>query len=306
MTVIDRPTVDASATPDTVIGAIGDTPTPTARQSVSARRTVRIGAAMVIAFVLGFALYVSVISDVMQGRNQDQLLERFRSDLVNGMAPVNGPIAPGTAVAFLEIPSVGVEQVVVEGTTPSTLLDAPGHLPGSPLPGQPGVSAILGRLSAGGGPFARLHELEAGDEVVVTTGQGRHEYTVLDSTERVRSDASAFIGEGNMLLLITGDSSPQPDRRLVVRAQLTSDVQAAGTATSTGPADVGDLGLDGDASAVAPLLAWMLLLAVVGISGVLVAPRVGRRTTWVLLAPPVALISMAVWENALLLFPALA
>jgi sortase A len=274
----------------------------------TARRLARRVSLTLLVFFAGFVLHLTVFGDLQHARTQTALEDRIRNDLLNGLTPVNGPVAAGTPVAFLEIPAIGVREVVVEGTRASDLVDGPGHLPGSALPGQPGVSSILGRRTAYGGPFGDLDRLVPGDEVLVTTGQGVHTYEVLDTAVRERADAAAFIGEGNMLLLITGETSgwsPLPDQRLVVRSVLVSDSVARGIPTRSGPATLDDLGLEGESGATAALVAWLQLLALVGIGTVLVARRLGGPIAWVIGAPPVVALSILVWEQLALVLPAL-
>ena len=53
-----------------------------------------------------------------------------------------------------------------------------GPLPGTPLPGEAGNASIAGHRTTYGAPFNRLDELEAGDEILVTTAQGSFTYEV--------------------------------------------------------------------------------------------------------------------------------
>src|SRR6202035_1267988 len=79
---------------------------------------------------------------------------------VQGEAAPLGPTAAGAPVAILNIPSIGVRDlVVVQGTTPENLTAGPGHRPDTPLPGQPGVAAIYGRRAPLGGAVLALAPL---------------------------------------------------------------------------------------------------------------------------------------------------
>ena len=83
-------------------------------------------------------------------------------------------------MALLSLPDIGVNDlVVVEGSRSTQLQDGPGHVLGSVLPGQQGVSVIAGRSLSFGAPFERIAELAAGDKITVTTGQGVFVYDVL-------------------------------------------------------------------------------------------------------------------------------
>ena len=81
-------------------------------------------------------------------------------------------------LALLEIPAIGVDEVVIEGTRTADLRDGPGHFPETPLPGQLGNSAIAGHRTTYGAPFFRVDELQANDPIIVTTLTGRYVYAV--------------------------------------------------------------------------------------------------------------------------------
>ena len=62
----------------------------------------------------------------------------------------------GDSIAHIDIPSIGVSEYVVEGTDVDSLRKGPGHYPETPLPGEPGTSAIAGHRTTYGAPFRRL------------------------------------------------------------------------------------------------------------------------------------------------------
>lgn len=137
---------------------------------------VLLATSLVVTFVLA---YLFVLSGLEQGRAQSDLYSRLRSELAEGTAPLGAPIDPGAPVALLDAPQVGIEDVVVvEGTRSAQLQDGPGHVLGSVLPGQQGVSMVAGRSVSFGGTFARISELGVGSAVTVTTAQGVFTYEV--------------------------------------------------------------------------------------------------------------------------------
>jgi LPXTG-site transpeptidase (sortase) family protein len=71
-----------------------------------------------------------------------------------------------------------VDDITVAGVKVDDLRKGPGHFPDTPLPGQLGNSAIAGHRTTFGAPFNRVDELSPGDEIIVTTVQGRFVYTV--------------------------------------------------------------------------------------------------------------------------------
>jgi sortase A len=84
----------------------------------------------------------------------------------------------GDALFQLEIPSIGVDNIVVAGVRTSDLKKGPGHFPETPLPGQLGNAAIAGHRTTYGQPFHNVDDLSPGDEIIVTTLTGRYVYNV--------------------------------------------------------------------------------------------------------------------------------
>jgi LPXTG-site transpeptidase (sortase) family protein len=85
--------------------------------------------------------------------------------------------------AEIDIPRIGATSSLVglglaaDGTVEVPPVEAPmqaGWFTGAPKPGEPGPSVVLGHVNGGGqaGIFARLHELEEGDEVLVRRTDG--------------------------------------------------------------------------------------------------------------------------------------
>ncbi|WP_395155801.1 sortase [Ilumatobacter sp.] len=112
---------------------------------------------------------------------------------VKALEPVGTPTAPpvpveqqnidtsienGSALARLEIPKIGRNDIVVAGVATSDLKRGPGHFPDTPLPGQLGNSAIAGHRTTYGAPFFNVDDLQLGDEIIATTLNGRFTYRV--------------------------------------------------------------------------------------------------------------------------------
>ena len=269
------------------------------------RQRVRWGSGALLVLVLGLFVFAKVFTPLSQDRAQALLEKRFIPALLNGVAPVGYPIDRGAPVALLEIQDINLRQIVVEGTEAEDLAKGPGHLVGSALPGQPGTSAILGHASRFGSSFSRLEELQSGQEINITTAQGVHTYEVVDSTVRSANDSAAFIGERNMLLLITGVGGSSPDQRLVVRALLTSPVFPAGTPATDVKTSTSELGLSGSDDSPLQLAIWLILLLFLVVSIFPLIEKIGRRVTWTIAVPLLVVVLFQVWQNAALMFPAI-
>lgn len=278
-------------------------PAPVRRTALQGWRRWLVAAAQAVTLLgllcVGFAVFVAGFSGFQEGHFQSSSLRTFQNALGNALAPT-GPVADGTPVAVLDIPAIGVHDlVVVEGTTGRDLMRGPGHRRDTALPGQQGVSVLLGRRSAFGGPFAHLAALRVGDRIEVTTGQGRFTYTVNaygSSTHPV-----ADPGVPARIVLGTADSDWAPSGTVLVGARLdgTPAPDPGGR-----PAQIAaDKALAGDDSALPALQLWALaLLAAVGVT--VLAVRLWKPAAAYLACVPVlGALLWCVYENAAALLP---
>jgi len=283
----------------TAVGATDDAKFQSKKNLALSIPVVRRFAIVIFVLAFGSLMFNQILGPLVHDRAATALEQRLASDLVNGVAPVSNPIALGVPIGLIEVPNRDVRAVVVEGSKAEQLAQASGHLIGSALPGQPGVSAILGRSQTYGAEFRNLDQLIVGDEVVVTTGQGVHTYEVIDITVRSARDAAAFQGEGHMLILATVVDSSD---RLVVRATLTSPVFPAGEATDH-QTSLDELGLAGDSSSWSDLALWMLIAALLAAGFPIIVNQVGRRVGWLVVAPIAMWVALEVWTAISLMSP---
>jgi sortase A len=218
-------------------------------------------ALLVVGLALGlFLLYEFAYTGQVEHRSQRALLSEFRQRLA--LTQFDAPDAPvqGGPAAILRIPSIGLNQVVVEGSSPSDLKQGPGHLPSSPLPGEFGNSVLLGHRLTYGGPFAKLDQLQKGDTIDVLTGQGHFTYTVQGS-QIVKPGQPDVIGPApdSRLTLITSTSAFGNDRRAIT-ATLKGDPIAVPTRP---PASAGadETGTSGDTAGLYLAVIWLIALA---------------------------------------------
>jgi LPXTG-site transpeptidase (sortase) family protein len=127
----------------------------------------------------------------------------------------------GALLGIVEVPSIGVHAAVVEGVSDDVLMAAPGHLPGTAPPGEPGVSVISAHRDM---QFRDLADVEIGDTVFVRTARGSARYRVTDTDVVLpRTPWVTAPAEGSVLRLVTCWPTwfvgPAP-KRLVVSAQL--------------------------------------------------------------------------------------
>ena len=104
---------------------------------------------------------------------------------------------PHMAFAIIRIPTIERLQEgwnVVSGVRVNDLKTGAGHMPDTPLPGQPGNAVISGHRTTYGQPFHELDTLTAGDRIEVETSLGTHVYAVR-SWDEVVAASPEFAGQ---------------------------------------------------------------------------------------------------------------
>jgi sortase A len=197
-------------------------------------------------------------------------------------APASAPVVPpdGEPVGEIKIDKIGVDKIVVEGTTVPDLRKGPGHYAGSPLPGQLGNAAIAGHRTTYGAPFGDLDQLAKDDRISIQTVTGTWNYKLTQDPFSVNPDQTEVLdpvpGQAT-LTLTTCDPKYSAAKRLIVKAQLT---EAPLPAPATQPKLVLDTGLSGGSESRIPAIISGLIAATVGGLWWLLFHRYPRWTTW--------------------------
>lgn len=202
--------------------------------------------------------------ELSSGDGTDPLLEGEEAE--PEVIPAMEAPARGEPIGILQIPALEVEEVFVQGTGPAELRQGPGHLRGTPMPGEPGNAAIAGARIGSGAPFKRLQELDEGDRIDVTSAVGRFRYRVT-SVERVRAgdpDPVRTTSGPATLTLVTSTPKFLAYDRLVAVADLEGDPVRPRFAPVT--PDVAETGFDTAPGGLAPVVVWtsILLVALAG------------------------------------------
>lgn len=128
----------------------------------------------------------------------------------------------GEPLGWISIFRIDLDYVLMEGVDRSTLKSGPGHMPWTPLPGQPGNAVVSGHRTTYGAPFFDLDLLEPGDEIIVETTLGSNTYTIRESI--IVAPTDVWVTEprpGAWLTLTTCTPKFSARQRLVVFAELT-------------------------------------------------------------------------------------
>ncbi|MDE0804852.1 MAG: class D sortase, partial [Acidimicrobiales bacterium] len=127
--------------------------------------------------VIGYPFY----TNLYQGRLQGELDRQLASPALRD-AYVRRDLQVGDSLTRIKIPRIGVDVVVVEGTTASALRAGAGHYPGTPLPCEVGNVAIAGHRTTYGRPFHDLDVLEPGDRITLETPVGECVYELREES----------------------------------------------------------------------------------------------------------------------------
>ena len=280
------------------------TPTPEAPprepRPVTAAQVVAGCLLLVTGLLVAFAAYLVVGSSLAANRAQDVLYRDLRTDLAAATVPVAGPIAPGTPLGVVTIPEIGLEQVFVEGSSSDQTKFGPGLKTDTVLPGQTGLSVLIGHRSTSGSAFAHLDDLRPGDRIDVATGQGQFHY-VVDLVRTSDAPATQVRVVPSRLTLVTSDPAFTPDRNLTVSARLVGKALPASTGTTAPPSDQPG---HGTSSHLVALLLWsqLLLLATLLVTWTALRTK-QRRWLWIGATPVLLAVLWMVFENLALLLP---
>jgi len=175
--------------------------------------------------ILGYCGYVLLDARVYQAdeaRQFQQEIKDFKPVITSKGRAQDVSFHPlnGKPLGEIELTRIGVTAMILEGTDDRTLRRAVGHIPGTPLPGQPGNVAIAGHRDTF---FRALRNVRQDDEITLMTLEGSYRYRV-DSIKVVGPEDTQVLDNsgGDVLTLVTCYPfyfvGPAP-RRFIVRAQ---------------------------------------------------------------------------------------
>jgi|GEM_PF-719367 len=293
----------------------GGSPTPpaapaSAAPSVLSKRKARIALAGLLLrdvslLALLFLAFQFWGSNLFTGGAQRSLREQFAAEGKTNAVP-----KPGSAMAIMEIPSIGLRQAVVEGTTVGDIRRGPGHFVSTPLPGQPGNAVITGARSTYGASFERLDEIAVGDKIRVRTHQGSFVYIVKGQRVVWPSDRDLLVDHrDNRLTLTSAHPKLSPRQRIVVWAALapsSTPAAPASTAPLATPATLAseDPGWFHDNGMWLPSFFWALVLVGAYLGMHRLATRWDRRKAMLLGVPVLVLLMWPLFVNLGRAFPA--
>ena len=262
---------------------------------------------VVAGLLLGFVGHVTGVGVLQHLRSQHLLYGELRTSLAKAETPLgqldfDEKLVPfGTPIGTITIPSIGVSEVIVQGTRPSDLTSGPGHRRDSVYPGQAGTSVIMGRQTTYGGPFGTLKDLAPGDKIAVVTGQGTQKFTVFGIRRDGDPLPEALAPKKGRLELVTADGLPlTPSGALHIDAALDSKVQDTPSPVFTMEVlNPSELTLADDSSSWFATFFWMQWLIVGAIALRWARTRWGVWQTWIVGIPLMLALGAATADSAI-------
>lgn len=261
--------------------------------------------------LLGLVVYQLWGTGIETRRAQSVLRKEFNS-IIAATGPTATSIKPTTtggtsaflpvvdALALIEIPSINISKIVVEGITPKDLRRGPGHFPNTPLPGEMGNSAIAAHRTSYDAPFGNLNTIAPDDVIYITTPKGKFAYTVKEVSVVAPDKTSVLANTPQVatLTLITCHPRFSTSQRLVVRAELSSTAPTTTPSSvpmptttipqvveTSSPEMISDVSANdfgkwfSDTSAIFPTLLCAALLIALAISRKFIRTRISRRVS---------------------------
>lgn len=151
------------------------------------RQAIALSLATLSIVLVAFLVNLTGVSQLQHLTAQHTLYGTLRLSLAQGSTPIGpttvtgSPVAPGTPVALMSAPGIGIaHEVIVQGTASPQTMVGIGHRRDTVMPCQTGSSVLMARAAGYGGVGSSWAKLRAGETFTITMGQGRCTYQVLD------------------------------------------------------------------------------------------------------------------------------
>jgi sortase A len=257
---------------------------------------------VIVLLFVGWQLWGTAVA---QHHAQNQLRTQFQATLrVHDARQSSAPVSlipastamlqpsEGSGIARLQIPLLGVDQIVVAGTSTGDLSKGPGHYTGTATPGQEGNVAIAGHRTTDGAPFNQLGRLKTGDRIILTTSSDETlTYRVSAAPIAVApSDVAVLNNFGdNRITLTTCTPEFSAQQRLIVVGQFQrGDIgvpQPAAKTRQTTYHVVDSATASWDFNFVPIVLVELAVLVALGLSSRRIRFRLGRLGLWLVTTP---------------------
>jgi sortase A len=259
--------------------------------------------------ILLFVAYQLWGTGISEARDQHRLKNQFKTLQQAPPPPATPGVAlpptpEGDAVAIIEIPKINVSKAVVQGVGVEDLKKGPGHYPQTPMPGQKGNAAIAGHRTTYGHPFYDVDALKPGDDIFISTREGKFQYKVDHSMNVDPHDVAVLDATpDNLLTLTTCTPRFSAAQRLIVVSRLIGTAREAPPPAPAAPI-VRRAGLSGNQVAKGPAVQWGVMAALVFFGTWYIARRWRRWPAYLIGTPVFLFVLFFFYENVARLLPA--
>jgi sortase A len=259
--------------------------------------------------ILLFVAYELWGTGISEARDQHRLKNQFKTLQQAAPPPATPGVAlpptpEGDAIAIIEIPKINVTKAVVQGVGVEDLKKGPGHYPQTPMPGQKGNAAIAGHRTTYGHPFYDVDALKPGDDIYISTREGKFQYKVDHSMNVDPHDVAVLDATpDNLLTLTTCTPRFSAAQRLIVVSRLIGTAKEAPPPPPAAPI-VRKAGLSGNQVAKGPAVQWGVIAALVFFGTWYIARRWRRWPAYLIGTPVFLFVLFFFYENVARLLPA--
>jgi sortase A len=179
------------------------------------------------AFFGGYVAWLLWGTGLQTQRAQDSIRPGIERQIAHPQPPPasgGAHVLPGDAYAVIQIPGIGLDMVVVQGTDYESLKEGPGHYVDTADPWDPtGRVGIAGHRTTYLHPFFDLDQVQAGDTIRLLTAYGTYTYTVTQNLVMPEATAGVVLEQTKDPTLVLTTCNPKygSSQRLIVEAKLT-------------------------------------------------------------------------------------
>jgi sortase A len=142
-------------------------------------------------------------------------------------------VGTGDAIGTIQIPAIGVNDTIIQGTDTASLQRGPGHYPETAFPGLGQTVAIAGHRTTYLAPFRNINTLVHGDKIMLNMPYGRFTYVVQYDKIVLPTDIAVINNKGyERLVLSACNPLYSAAQRIIVFARL-QHVQPLGAALNS-------------------------------------------------------------------------
>ena len=154
--------------------------------------------------------------------NDVPVFESLSDTLLNNIDVYDANYSPDV-FGQLEIDSIKLNQYIISGTDDQSLEFGPGHYLQTALPGTGGNVGIAGHRTTYGAPFAKLDQVQIGDELILTVNSKKFHYIVdeVAIVEAIGGEYVLYNRGDDRLTLTTCHPRYSAKQRLIVSGILT-------------------------------------------------------------------------------------